>query len=173
MRGENLWAATTREACNTLGSVVWLTQKPSRDGRDAFAQAAGGAEPDEVARLLSATTCLKHQAALSVALMAPACASPRSQALRSATSTASACCSGSNVAKAGSIATPCSRRICSPCCASGGRSAGAKSRSAYVKVFERRPRLGTTAGVVDGRHPKTFTSWEKLATSIWLPLLPQ
>ena len=31
---------------------------------------------DEVARLLGATTCLKHQAALSVA-MAPACARPR------------------------------------------------------------------------------------------------
>src|ERR1700689_273331 len=61
--------------------------------------------PDEVARLLNATTCLKHQAALS---MGPACALPKSQPSRSATSTASGCCSGSNVAKAGSIATPCS-----------------------------------------------------------------
>jgi integrase/recombinase XerD len=39
---------------------------------------------------------------------------------------ASACCSGSSVAKAGSIATPCSRQICLPYCASGGRSAGNK-----------------------------------------------
>jgi hypothetical protein len=82
--------------------------------------------PNEVARLLNATTCLKHHAALS-SLMALACALLRSRPSRSATSTASACCSGSNAAKAGSIATPCSRRICSRCCASGGRSVGNKA----------------------------------------------
>jgi site-specific recombinase XerD len=82
--------------------------------------------PDEVGRLLNATTCLRRQAALSVAYGAGLRVA-ESQASRSATSTASACCSGSSVAKAGSIATPCSRRTCSPCCASGGRSAGAKA----------------------------------------------
>ena len=39
-------------------------------------------------------------------------------------STASACCSGSSVARVAGIATPCSRPICSPCCGSGGRSGG-------------------------------------------------
>jgi site-specific recombinase XerC len=82
--------------------------------------------PDEVARLLNATTCLKHQAALSVAYGAGLRAA-ESRPSRSATSTVSACCSGSNAAKAGSTVTPCSRRICSPCCASGGRSAGNKA----------------------------------------------
>ena len=46
---------------------------------------------DEVARLLNATTCLKHQAALSRSPMALACAWPRSRRSRSPTSTASAC----------------------------------------------------------------------------------
>ena len=58
--------------------------------------------------------------------MVRGCASPRSQRSRSATATASACCCASSAARAGSTATPCSRRICSPCCASGGRSAGSR-----------------------------------------------
>jgi integrase/recombinase XerD len=46
--------------------------------------------PDEVARLLAATTCLKHCAALSVAYGA-VCALPKSCRSRWATSTASEC----------------------------------------------------------------------------------
>ena len=46
---------------------------------------------DEVSRLLNATTCLKHQAALSRSPMALACVWPRSRRSRSLTSTASAC----------------------------------------------------------------------------------
>ena len=80
---------------------------------------------DEVSRLLTRRPASSTRRRCR-SLMAPACASRRSHASRSATSTASACCSGSSGAKAGSIATPCSRQICSPCCASGGRSAGNK-----------------------------------------------
>jgi integrase/recombinase XerD len=54
--------------------------------------------------------------------MAPACASPRSR-LKVSDIDSERMLLGSNAARAGSIATPCSRRICSPCCASGGRSA--------------------------------------------------
>lgn len=75
---------------------------------------------DEVARLLNATVCLKHQAALSVAY-GQACGWPRSPLSRSVISTASACCSGSNGAKGGDIATPCFRQTFCPCCGSGGR----------------------------------------------------
>ncbi|HEX3995080.1 MAG TPA: phage integrase N-terminal SAM-like domain-containing protein [Acetobacteraceae bacterium] len=46
---------------------------------------------DEVARLLNATTCIKHQAALSRSPIAPVCAWLRSQRSRSPISTASAC----------------------------------------------------------------------------------
>ena len=78
---------------------------------------------DEVARLLDATTCLKHQAALSVAYGA-GLRSSEVAALKVRDITASACCSGSSAARAGGIATPCSRPGCWPCCASGGGSAG-------------------------------------------------
>jgi hypothetical protein len=82
--------------------------------------------PDEVARLLGATTCLKHQAALSVAYV-QACAPPRFRTSRFAISTASACCSGSSAARADSTAMPCSRPACTRCCGSGGRSGGSKA----------------------------------------------
>lgn len=77
---------------------------------------------DEVKRLLNATTCLKHQAALSVAYGA-ACASPRYRRLRSATSTASACCSASNAARGAATATPCCPKGCSSFCGTGGEPA--------------------------------------------------
>jgi integrase/recombinase XerD len=81
---------------------------------------------DEVGRLLNATTRLKHGAALSVAYGA---------GLRVAEVS---CLKVSDIdsermllrierGKAGSIATPCSRQICSPCCASGGRSVDNKA----------------------------------------------
>ena len=67
--------------------------------------------PDEVARLLDATTCLKHQAALSVAYGAGLCVAEVATS-RSRISTVSGCCSGWSAARVGSIATPCSRAIC-------------------------------------------------------------
>jgi integrase/recombinase XerD len=82
--------------------------------------------PDEVARLLRAATCLKHQAALSVAYGAGLRVAEVS-CLKVSDIDSERICSGSNAAKAGSIATPCSRQICSPCCASGGRSADNKA----------------------------------------------
>lgn len=81
--------------------------------------------PDEVARLLGATRCLKHQAALSVAYGAGLRAAEVAS-LKVRTSTASACCSGSSAARVGSIATPCSQLACSRCCGSGGRLGGRK-----------------------------------------------
>jgi site-specific recombinase XerD len=76
---------------------------------------------DEVTRLLNATTCLKHQAALSVAYGAGLRVAEVA-ALKGPTSIANACCSGSSVARGAGIVMPYSRRICLPCCASGGRS---------------------------------------------------
>ncbi len=62
--------------------------------------------PDEVARLLDATTNLKHRAALSVADGA-GLAWRKSRRSKLVTSTANACCSGSSAAKAGGTATRC------------------------------------------------------------------
>ena len=89
---------------------------------------------DEVARLLNATTCLKHQAALSVAYGAGLRVGEVSMLKvrdmaggRLRTTTASACCCGSSAARAGGIAMQCSRRTCWPSCANGGRSGGSRA----------------------------------------------
>ena len=89
----------------TMNSIVSALQSSSRtrstgptwrckaDPGGASAQPARGAEltGTRLPRLLNATTCLKHQAALSVAYGAGTCAWPRSRRSRSPISTASAC----------------------------------------------------------------------------------
>ena len=75
---------------------------------------------EEVARLLEAAPGLKWRTALSVAYGAGLRAS-EVVASRSATSTASACASGSSRARDVATATRYSRAICWPCCATGGR----------------------------------------------------
>ena len=65
---------------------------------------------EKIARLLTATTCPKHQAALSVAYGAGLRVAEVSM-LKSPTSTASACC-GVEPARTGAMAMPCSPRIC-------------------------------------------------------------
>lgn len=81
--------------------------------------------PDEVARLLQATTCLKHQAALSVAYGAGLRVAEVAM-LKVRDVDSDACCSGSSAVRAGSTATPCSRPTCSHCCAAGGKSGTSK-----------------------------------------------
>jgi site-specific recombinase XerD len=74
---------------------------------------------EEVARLLDATTCLKHQAALSVAYGA---------GLRVAEVSMLKVGDIDRMmirverGKGGSTATPCSRPVCSSCCACGGKT---------------------------------------------------
>jgi hypothetical protein len=83
---------------------------------------------EEIALLLQAAP--KYKAALATAgacpragrtpdPWAPGCASPRSRS-RSAISTPSACCCGSSRAKDTKTTTPCCRRSCLSCCATGG-----------------------------------------------------
>ena len=84
---------------------------------------------DEVARLLNATTCLKHQAALSVAYGAGLRVAEVA-ALKVADIDSERMLIRVERGKSlplrrqgvAGIAMPCSRQICSPCCASGGRS---------------------------------------------------
>ena len=80
---------------------------------------------DEVARLLNATTCLKHQAALSVAYGAGLRVAEVA-ALKVADVDSERMLLRVERGKGGQPAMPCSRRICSLCYASGGRSAGSK-----------------------------------------------
>ena len=76
---------------------------------------------EEVARLLNATTCLKHQAALSVAYGAGLRVAEVA-ALKVADIDSERMLIRVERGKGAGIAMPCSRQICSPCCASGGRS---------------------------------------------------
>jgi integrase/recombinase XerD len=66
---------------------------------------------DEVARLLNATTCLKHQAALSVAYGAGLRVAEVA-ALKVTDVDSERSCSGSSAARVAGIATPYSQRIC-------------------------------------------------------------
>ena len=75
---------------------------------------------DEVARLLAATTCLKHQAARSVAYGAGLRVAEVA-ALKVADIDSERMLIRVERGKGGQYRTPCSRPICSPCCASGGR----------------------------------------------------
>jgi integrase/recombinase XerD len=74
---------------------------------------------EEIGLLLQAAPGPKYKAAFATAY-APGCASPRSSRSRSVTSTPSACCCGSSRAKDAKTATPCCRRSCLSCCATGG-----------------------------------------------------
>jgi site-specific recombinase XerD len=76
---------------------------------------------DEVTRLLNATTCLKHQAALSVAYGAGLRVAEVA-ALKVTDVDSERMLLRVERGKGGRYAMPYSRRICSPCCASGGRS---------------------------------------------------
>lgn len=79
--------------------------------------------PDEVARLLAATTCLKHRAALSVAYGAGLRVAEVA-ALTVADIDSRRMLIRVSAARVDATATPCSRLIFSPCCGSGGRRGG-------------------------------------------------
>lgn len=80
---------------------------------------------DEVARLLNATTCLKHQAALSVAYGAGLRVAEVSM-LKVNDVDSERMLLRVERGKGGAIAMPRFRKTCSPCCASGGRWDGSR-----------------------------------------------
>lgn len=81
---------------------------------------------DEVARLLNATTSLKHQAALSVAYGAGLRVGEVAM-LKARDINSERMLIRVERSKAGNIAMPCSHPTCSPCCGNGGRSAIARA----------------------------------------------
>ena len=115
---------------------------------------------EEVTRLLQAAPGLKYKAALGTAYGAGLRAAELLRS-RSAISTPSACCCGSNAAREAKTATPCCRRNCSNCCASGGaRAAGSVHccrrdgcSQAAIRSSRCRPASSTAPSTLPPRPP--------------------